>query len=88
MSGKALHPADDVAKLEVGLLSLIFDLHPEHLTAAELADRMTPVDPRYGDDDEAVEHAIRRLQHSELVSEMDGVIVPTRAALRFDELPL
>jgi hypothetical protein len=81
------HPADDVARIEVGLLSLIFDLHPEHLTAAELVDRMTPVDPRYRDEDEAVEQAIRRLQQSELVSEMNGVIVPTRAALHFDELP-
>jgi hypothetical protein len=26
----------NVAKLEVGLLSLIFDLHPKHLTATEL----------------------------------------------------
>jgi hypothetical protein len=85
--GNADYSADDVAKLEVGLLGLIFDHHPEHLTAAELIERMAPVDPRYRNEDEAVERAIRALQDSDLVNEVDGVIVPTRAALHFDELP-
>jgi hypothetical protein len=87
MSGKAPHPADDAARLEVGLLSLIFDLHPEHLTAAELVDRATPADSSLGDEGEAVRRAIRRLQQSELVSEENGVVVPTPAALHLDELP-
>ncbi|HEX6689047.1 MAG TPA: helix-turn-helix transcriptional regulator [Solirubrobacterales bacterium] len=79
--------ADEDMAIEVGLLSVIFEAHPEHLSAAELVRRMMPVDPRYRDEDGAVERAIRSLQHSELVRETNGVIVPTRAALRFDELP-
>jgi len=78
---------DEAGTIEVGLLTLIFDLHPEHLSAAELVRRMEATDRGEGGKAEAAERALGRLRHAELVRETNGVIVPTRAALHFDQLP-
>jgi hypothetical protein len=87
MSADGVKELHEDGGIEVGLLILIFELHPEHLPAAELIRRMQTANPGEGDETEAVERALRRLQHSELVREANGVIVPTPAALHFDELP-
>lgn len=79
--------AEQVARIEVGLLVEIFDAHPQHLTAAELLGRMEAADPSNRDEEGAVERALGRLQQAGLVSEANGAIIPTPAALHFDELP-
>lgn len=73
--------------IEVGLLALILELHPEHLSAADLIRKMEAGNPRNSNEAKAVERALESLLDSELVIEADGVIAPTKAALRFDELP-
>jgi hypothetical protein len=79
--------SDENMAIEVGLLTVIFEAHPEHLTVAELERRMMAFEPCHRDEDGAIMRAIRSLQHSKLLSEANGVIVPTRAALHFDALP-
>lgn len=78
--------SDKERSIEVGLLCLIFKLHPERsLTPDELIRRTMAADER--GDEGGYERALRRLQHAELVRKTNGRIIPTRAALHFDELP-
>jgi hypothetical protein len=85
MSGRTPASNDHVAKIEVGLLSLVFELYPEGLPADELVHRTMEGDPVGKERD--YESALRLLRHAELVRETDGRILPTRAALHFDQLP-
>ena len=73
--------------VEAGLLFLVLDLDPEHLSVAALAQKMMAKDPRRRDEEmEAVARAVASLKEVQLFSERDGKIVPTRAALRFNAL--
>jgi hypothetical protein len=87
VSRSTIHPVDDVAvaRIEVGLLSLIFALHPKHLTADELIHRAKSGDPQ--GKERNYERALSRLKDTELICEANGLIAPTPAALHFDELP-
>jgi len=74
-------------QVEAGLLFLVLDLDPEHLTVAELGRRMAPADPRRREEESvAVERAVGRLKKVGLLTELNGRVVPTPAALRFNEL--
>lgn len=73
-------------QIEVGLLTLIFRLHPEHLGADELVRRASTAAPYLGDPED-FERALRRLRRNELVRQTHGRIIPTRAALHFNGLP-
>lgn len=77
--------AEEEGRIEVGLLSLVFELYPESLPADELIRRAMGADPEA--EEEAYERALRRLRHADLVRETNGRIIPTRAALHFDQLP-
>lgn len=85
MSDRATASSDEVARIEVGLLSLVLELHPEGLPADELIRRAMTGDPTGKARD--YESALRLLQHAELVRESKGLIVPTHAALHFHQLP-
>jgi hypothetical protein len=76
----------NVANIEVGMLSILFELYPEkRLTVEDLIRRAMEADPQGKVED--YEMALRSLRHAELVRETNGCIVPTRAALHFDQLP-
>lgn len=78
--------ANDLGNIEVGILSLLFELYPDaRLTADELIGRTMEAGQRGRVED--YEQALRSLRHAELVRETNGRIVPTRAALHFDRLP-
>ena len=77
----------DAEQVEAGLLFLVLELDPEHLTLAELTQRMSADAPRRRREEaSAVDHAVASLREVGLLSERDGRIVPTRAALRFNAL--
>ena len=77
-------PAEQV---EAGLLFLVLELDPEHRTLAELTQRMSANDPHRREKEAgAVDQAAASLRGAGLLSERDGKIVPTRAALRFNAL--
>lgn len=77
----------DAEQVEAGLLFLVLELDPEHLTLAELTQRMSGDDPHRREKEAgAVDRATASLQEAGLLSERDGKVVPTRAALRFNAL--
>jgi transcriptional regulator with XRE-family HTH domain len=78
---------DEEASIEVGLMALVLDLHPEHLTVEELIRRACATDTRFPDERGALGRGLDRLRRAELVREKDGLIEPTVAALHFDRLP-
>ncbi len=85
MSAADAPGTDEERNIEVGLLSLVLELYPERLSAGELIRRTMAADPRAKE--EAYQRALRRLRHADLVRETNGRIIPTRAALHFDQLP-
>jgi len=66
-------------KLERAALGQLLVHHPAIYTLAELARELD-------EDDVAVEDALAALARAGLVNRWEGFVVPSRAALRFDEL--
>lgn len=74
-------------QVEAGLLFLVLDLDPEHLSVVELEQRMTAHDPcRREAEIATVTRAVEHLRDVGLLGERNGKIVPTRAAQRFNAL--
>ena len=73
--------------MESAVLQRLLALHPAQLTLAELAREVTD-DPGQFAQRDAVERAVRELASAGLVHRGNDFVVPTRAALRFDELGL
>jgi hypothetical protein len=73
------------AATESALLQQVLALHPTAVTIAELKRELSA-----GGDDfsagDAVERAVRDLAAAGLLHRSDAFVLPTRAALRFDEL--
>jgi hypothetical protein len=80
-----LSATGDVTNIEVGILSLLFDVFPERLAADELIRRTMEFDPLGSVED--YKQALRNLRRAQLVRETNGCIIPTKAALHFDRLP-
>jgi len=72
--------AEEDAALEAAVLQLVLSLHPAALTMDELAREMGE------GGNEALERAVRDLAAAGLLHRSDDFVLPTRAALRFDEL--
>ena len=83
-SGDPASPAEEDTRAEGAVLAFILDEHPDHLTIPELSLALN-ADPGF-DSDDAVERAIRELVGAGLLHCRGGLVVPTRAALRFDQL--
>jgi hypothetical protein len=82
----ASSPDGETRQIERAVLEIVLELHPDHLTIPELvlkvaADR----DQAEGED---VRLAVRDLRGSGLLRYVDGLVVPTHAALRAFELLL
>jgi hypothetical protein len=78
-------PDADDARAEAAVLRQLLALHPVQLTLEELV-REVSGDPDDFAANDAVERAVRELIAAGLVHRSGDVVLPSRAALRFDEL--
>lgn len=78
-------PAAEDAANEAAVMQQLLDLHPTQVTVTEL---LREVGGEFAEFDErdALERAIRDLVGAGLLHRRDDFIVPSRAALRFNEL--
>lgn len=77
--------ARDDAATESAVLQHVLALHPAQVTVAELT-REVGDDPGEFARRDAIERAVRDLAGAGLLHNRDNLVLPTRAALRFDEL--
>jgi len=75
---------DDLAT-ESAVLQHLLSLHPAQLTVAELVREVAGEQPDFAERD-AIERAVRDLSGVGLVYHREDFVLPTRAALRFNEL--
>lgn len=71
--------------VESAVLRQLLDLHPTHLTLAELLRELGSDGGSFADRD-AVERAVRDLAAVGLLHKGADFVTPTRAAIRFSEL--
>ncbi len=84
-TGDNLTPAAADAAAESAVLQQLLDLHPAQVTLAELIRELGGESPGFADRD-AIERAVRDLSGAGLLHSGEEFVVPTRAALRFNEL--
>jgi len=77
--------ADEDRAEESAVLQHVLALHPTALTIEELVRELDPGRDSFAERD-AVERAVRDLAGAGLVHQRESLVLPTRAALRFDEL--
>jgi hypothetical protein len=78
-------PVDEDAMIESAVLAQLLALHPMQVTFEELLREVAGQPEDFGQRD-AVERAVRDLAAAGLVHRGDDFVVPSRAAVRFDEL--
>lgn len=78
-------PADEDAVTESAVLQQILAFHPTQVTVAELVREIAGDSTGFAERD-AVERAVRDLTGAGLLHRHHAFVVPTRAALRFNEL--
>lgn len=71
--------AGEDAAMESALLQYVLALHPATVTLDELAREL-------GETRDDVDRAVRDLSGAGLLNNSDALVLPSRAALRFDEL--
>jgi hypothetical protein len=76
--------AEDAAT-ESALLQQLLDLHPTQVTLDELVREVGGEKAQFAERD-AIDRAVRDLSGAGLLHLRDGFVLPTRAALRFNEL--
>jgi hypothetical protein len=74
---------DEDRLLEHGVLTMVLELHPEHLTSAELELKINGYQETLAD---SFRQAIRNLKGSGLLRPDSDVVEPTHAAVRMNEL--
>ncbi|MBW8058750.1 MAG: hypothetical protein FVQ78_00125 [Solirubrobacterales bacterium] len=77
--------AEDDAVTESAVLQHLLALHPTQITFDELL-RELAEDPSDFAQRDAIERAVRGLADTGLLHHRNAFVLPTRAALRFDEL--
>jgi hypothetical protein len=78
-------PSTEDASIEAAVLRQLLALHPIQLTLDELV-REIAVDPEDFALKDGVERAVRELSAAGLVNRGGDVVLPSRAALRFEQL--
>lgn len=78
-------PAVEDLATESAVLQQVLAFHPAQATVDELAREIAGDSPGFAERD-AVERAVRDLTGAGLLHRHDAFVVPTRAALRFNEL--
>jgi hypothetical protein len=76
--------AEDAAA-ESAVLMRVLDLHPSQVTLAELVREIGGAGAGFAERD-SIERAVRDLTGAGLLHRNDDFVLPTRAALRFNEL--
>ena len=76
--------AGDDAATESAILQLVLALHPTSVSFEELVRELGG--EREPGELDAIERAVRDLAAAGLLHRMESAVLPTRAALRFDEL--
>ena len=76
---------DEDRAQESAVLQHVIALHPTAVTVEELIRELDPSRDSFGRQD-AVERAVRDLAGAGLLHRSESLVLPTRAALRFDEL--
>jgi hypothetical protein len=84
-SNESWTPAAEDAATESAVLQQLLDFHPILVTVAELVRELAGESTGFAQRD-AIERAVRDLAGVGLVHRHDAFVVPTRAALRFNEL--
>jgi hypothetical protein len=77
--------AEEDAATESAVLQQVLALHPSALTLAELHRALGAEEEGFAAVD-AIERAVRDLVAAGLLHRSEALVLPTRAALRFDEL--
>jgi hypothetical protein len=77
--------AREDAAVESAVLQHVLALHPTQVTLAELVREVGETPGDFADRD-AIDRAVRDLVGSGLLHRHDSFVLPTRAALRFNEL--
>lgn len=80
-------PAAEDAAIEAAVLQHVLALHPTQVTMAELIRDVGGESPDFEQRD-AIERAVRDLTGAGLLHRHDSFVLPSRAAIRFDELPV
>lgn len=78
-------PAEEDARIEAAILRWLLALHPVQITFGELLREVCEEPDDFAQRD-AVERAVRDLGIAGLVHRNGEFVIPSRAALRFDEL--
>lgn len=78
-------PSAQDTTIEAAVLRQLLALHPIQLTVSELAREIGGQAADFAQTD-AVERAVRELEAAGLVHRVGEVVIPSRAALRLDEL--
>lgn len=78
-------PSREDAATESAVLQQVLVLHPTQITLAELTLELGGQPADFAQRD-AIERAVRNLTGAGLLHQHDSFVLPTRAALRFDEL--
>jgi hypothetical protein len=76
---------DEDRAQESAVLQHVLALHPTAITVEELVRELDPGRDSFGQRD-AVERAVHDLAGAGLLHHGDSLVLPTRAALRFDQL--
>jgi hypothetical protein len=76
---------EEDAAVEAAVLRQVLVLHPAQVTLAELV-REIASDPDAFAERDAIERAVRELAHAGLLHRNGEFVLPSRAALRFNEL--
>jgi hypothetical protein len=79
------HRAEGDELVESAVLLHVLALHPTHLTLEELV-RELARDPAAFPERDAIERAVRDLARAGVLHRSGELVLPTRAALRLDEL--
>ncbi|HKA66864.1 MAG TPA: hypothetical protein VKG03_03040 [Solirubrobacterales bacterium] len=78
-------PTTEDAATESAVLQQVLDFHPVQVTLTELVREVGGESPGFAERD-AIERAVRDLTGAGLLHSHGAFVVPTRAALRFNEL--
>jgi hypothetical protein len=78
-------PAEDDTATEAAVLRQLLALHPAQVSVGELLREVTATPEGFAERD-AVERALRDLAAAGLLHRCGSLVLPSRAALRFDEL--
>lgn len=80
VKGEGCSPAREQTQIEQAVLEMILELHPDHLTRAELV--LKVASDQDGSEADNIRNAIRDLKCSGLVRYVGEVVAPTHSALR------